>query len=234
MKDPMLLSEDASVDEALRRDLANVRGASPPPLAVDAGLERLRSSIARSPRPGAFSRWSMTGSAIWLSVTGALLLGSASMIMMRQAPHEPPPPTPVLRTDVPAADVAGGASSESEVATLSPLALPDAPSSPKTVPAKSAGPVVSARAPLERLHAELSHMRTLRELANVDPSGALAMAEEGQKRFAGGVFEQEREVIALEALQKLKRPEAKDRAARFVFAHPESPFADKVRPIAGL
>lgn len=230
----MLLSEDASVDEAVRRDLANVRGASPPPFAVDAGLERLRASIARAPAPGRFSRWSMTGSTVWLSVAGALLLGAASMLVIERSPHEASPPPPALRTAATTANVMPSTSAVSEVATLSPLALPDAPSSPKTVPAKSAVPIVSARAPLERLHEELAHMRKLRELANVDPTGALAMAEEGQKRFAGGVFEQEREVIALEALQKLDRPEAKARAARFVFAHPESPFADKVRPIAGL
>ena len=82
---------------------------------------------------------------------------------------------------------------------------------------------------------EVLHLAALRAQAASNPARALAMAEEGQRAFRGGVFSQEREAIAIGALAKLGRSaEARARAESFLARHPRSVLADGVRRSAGL
>ena len=66
-----------------------------------------------------------------------------------------------------------------------------------------------------------------------NPQAALAIAETHRRSYAGGRLAQEREVIAIRALAKLKRFDAaRARAALFLTEHPESPYANDVRALA--
>lgn len=77
-------------------------------------------------------------------------------------------------------------------------------------------------------------MAELRQKAHADPAAAAAMADEGQARFPHGLFWQDREAIAVEALmQRGQRDEARRRAGAFLVRHPESPFAERMRRVTG-
>jgi hypothetical protein len=65
-----------------------------------------------------------------------------------------------------------------------------------------------------------------------DPRAALALAEEHRQHYPRGVFTEEREMLAIEALQKLRRkPDAVARARAFVALYPSSPHARRVRAL---
>lgn len=238
MKEPLPLHEDISIDEDLRRDLANVRGLSAPPFAFDRGLEALKTSIAQpdasSGRGSAIAR-----SGVWRIVAGATVLCVGAALVARlsssgepSAPIVSAAPTAV-GAEEPRPAVRDEAPPREEAPVTSPGALPDAPARSAPPAARSVttpGAQPSSSSASTRIHEELVHMRKLRELAASDPAAALAMADEGQRRFGAGVFTQEREVVAIEALRRLGRNDAaKLRASRFLEEHPESPFVDKVR-----
>lgn len=110
-----------------------------------------------------------------------------------------------------------------------PAARPTAPPAP-AVPA-SVAPAVSSADPLE----ETRHLGALRQLVAADPQRALAMVDEGNRRFAGGSFREEREAIAVDALARLGRTaEARRAAEAFLVTYPTSPLAPSVRRAAGL
>jgi hypothetical protein len=73
---------------------------------------------------------------------------------------------------------------------------------------------------LQRSQAALAH----------EPAGALLLAEQHARDYPHGVFEQEREMLAFEALLELRRkPDALARAERFVQHFPDSAHARRVR-----
>src|SRR5205085_9990249 len=67
-----------------------------------------------------------------------------------------------------------------------------------------------------------------------DPALALAQATEHARRFPGGALSQEREVIAILALQKLGRlDEARARAERFLARYPASAHRRRMEALVG-
>jgi hypothetical protein len=67
-----------------------------------------------------------------------------------------------------------------------------------------------------------------------DPASALALAAEHRKKFPNGVLAQEREVLSIEALERLGRhAEAVARADRFLKAFPGSAHRSKVNAVVG-
>jgi hypothetical protein len=71
--------------------------------------------------------------------------------------------------------------------------------------------------------AELSLLRRARKALSARPALSLALADEHAQTFARGVFAEEREVIAIEALLMLEQHDAAEqRALRFREAHPGS------------
>jgi hypothetical protein len=67
-----------------------------------------------------------------------------------------------------------------------------------------------------------------------DPARALALANQHAQRAPRGALAQEREVIAIEALVKLgRRGEARQRAARFEAAYPNSAQNRRVHLLVG-
>jgi hypothetical protein len=84
------------------------------------------------------------------------------------------------------------------------------------------------------LAAELELVGRLRALGDGDPARSLALATEGNQRFPGGLFVQEREASAIAALVQLGRvAEARARARAFLAAYPRSSFAERIEKLVG-
>lgn len=85
------------------------------------------------------------------------------------------------------------------------------------------------------LAAEMEHLARQRALQESDPAQAVALAGEGNRRFPGGTFAQEREAIAIAGLVRLGRlPEARTRAGAFLASYPRSTFAERIRSLTGI
>jgi hypothetical protein len=239
---PKRLVDDAT---ALDPDLAaqlrsDLRVAGKPPSAydVEGGLARLSAAIAGGSSgggghqgggagPGAAAtgggalgvKLGIAGLVALGALGGALLLGSAPNTNTKIPPRDPESapvtiPVPVV--------------SSAPVIEETPPAveLPAARAS-----AAPAGPRASAGASVKPEMDQLAETR--RALAS-DPGRALALADEGHARFPRGVFWQEREMAAIQALLKLGHTaDAKARARAFVARHPESPFAEGLRALSG-
>jgi len=122
------------------------------------------------------------------------------------------------------------------------VAAPDATRAPVTVAQRPAAYGSALEAPSTPAPATTSAERELEEdlleratrALRTDPQAALAVAESHRRSYAAGRLAQEREVIAIQALAKLKRfGAARARAALFLTEHPESPYANDVRVMAG-
>lgn len=80
--------------------------------------------------------------------------------------------------------------------------------------------------------AELRLLRQAQDVLERDPERALQLARRHAKRFPQGMFIQEREVLAIEALLAQGRREpARQRTTRFLAEHPGSTHAPRLRPL---
>jgi hypothetical protein len=81
---------------------------------------------------------------------------------------------------------------------------------------------------------ELALVRKAQDALRSTPAAALSLADELAARFPAGVLSQEREVIAIEALIELRRPdEARARAARLLGAVPGTAYRPRVEALLG-
>jgi hypothetical protein len=170
-------------------------------------------------------------------------------------PAAPPPaevgaPSPVERPqDKPSGPVAAPSPEPSSAAPASPPAAsqgagpaPSATSGSEPSsgsPAASADPSAAAPAPApgspeereSRLREESEMLRQARAaLRGGDTGGAMRLLEQARQKFPGGVLGQEREALTIEALAKGgARDVASARAAAFIQAHPQSPYAAKLQ-----
>jgi hypothetical protein len=80
--------------------------------------------------------------------------------------------------------------------------------------------------------AELALLQRAQTALDRDPGAALALAEQHAREHPAGVLSQERDMLAMEALVKLRRvPAALARAERFVRDYPTSPHNERVRAL---
>lgn len=106
--------------------------------------------------------------------------------------------------------------------TITPDDLPQSTDGVK--PAVIPAPAVSAT------KIETDNYARARALAATDPAGALAIVEADNKKFAHGVFAEEREALAIDCLVRTgRKAEAQERGKAFLVAHPTSTFAEKIR-----
>lgn len=243
MNAPTRLMDDDRFSASLRADL---RAASAtPPIEYDerAGLERFSALIAvpavgiaavattKAAALGASSTVVTGGAATGVKVgvglklalgfvAAASIVTGSVYVATRAAPLVPP-----------------SATATAAVVVVDPPQRPTEPERvqapappPPEKPAPSAKPTASASAdPKATVKAEMAHHAELRAALG-DPARALQLANEGHAKFPRGVFGQEREIIAIQALQKLGRTdEAKRRSDAFVAAHPESMYAKSLR-----
>lgn len=98
-------------------------------------------------------------------------------------------------------------------------------------PSKRSPPSSSAEPPAS-IDEEVRLLARMQDAVARDPEGALALGREHRRRFGGGVLEQEREVLAIEALAKLGRlSEAGARADAFKQRFPRSGHARRVAAV---
>ncbi|TKC94694.1 outer membrane protein assembly factor BamD [Polyangium fumosum] len=115
-----------------------------------------------------------------------------------------------------------------EPAPIQPTALPKGKRAP-AAPAPSASTDRAAR-----LAAELQALRVAREaLASGDGPRALHALDDYAARFPRGHLALEAEVLRIEALSRAGDASAAARARRFLEAHPQSPYAERLRALAG-
>jgi hypothetical protein len=82
---------------------------------------------------------------------------------------------------------------------------------------------------------ESVYMDRLRSLAGRDPERALALADAGENRYAGGKYEEERRATAINVLVRLGRMgEARARTRAFIRRYPHGRFTRQVRGLTGV
>jgi hypothetical protein len=95
-------------------------------------------------------------------------------------------------------------------------------------PARPPEPAPAAQVPDDLL--EMQQVATAEQLLERSPERALALVRQGDQRFAGGYFRQERAYIATMALIRLGRiQEARARAASFAKQFPALPYGARIR-----
>lgn len=78
-------------------------------------------------------------------------------------------------------------------------------------------------------------MSELRAEVDARPEAALALAEDGERRFPSGPYAEERAWLKMRALVHLGRIGiARDAASRFFEQHPDSPLARYVFRLTGV
>jgi hypothetical protein len=117
-----------------------------------------------------------------------------------------------------------------------PLAAPPMPASPRHAtagePALPSEPPSTTPAPLPET--ELALVTRARGMVATNPGGALQALDAHRSRFPHGNFEQEREVLAIEALVRLgRRDEARARARAFDVAFPQSAHRRRIGTLLG-
>lgn len=197
----------------------------------------------------------------WLVLAGAALALAYSLLAARSAKPVQAPPTraePVVETapvaagqpkpidwqlsplaDAPCSQPLRPLSGACAALTCPPLLASDvACSSPVTAPsaARRARPahasVRSAAAKADAPEAELELLQQAQAALRSDPTLALERSDQHLRLYPRGVFSEEREMLAIEALQKLKRKAAAwQRARAFVARYPQSPHARRVRAL---
>jgi len=104
------------------------------------------------------------------------------------------------------------------------------------------GPVSSSAAPAEQAKpAETSKLdeatltERIRQSATQDPATALALAEEGERRFPHSASAEERGALAIRALINLQRiGAARGRAEVFLQRYPNGPYSNEVAAMTGV
>jgi len=158
----------------------------------------------------------------------AIALGGGVFATARAWPPASPPPPTIVETSRPPPPPS---------AILPPI---EAPPAPRAAPARAARPQLThdlpAREPApSRLAAEgRAVVEAKRALRAGDAASALRLLEAAGRTFPDGALGQEREALAIEALDRAgQREAARARAHAFLRAYPTSPHATNVRRFAG-
>jgi hypothetical protein len=160
------------------------------------------------------------GRTIWLAL---LLLGLLVGLLLRTPPsaREGSAPEPRAAASAPRT---GDESTEFEIEVADPSEVgitPRAAAASPTAPSKFATEVELGRA--------------LAETWETDPARALALSEEGEKRFGESPRAVERRLYEIKALVKLDRiGSARSKAERYLAAYPPGPMTDEVERLTGV
>ena len=239
MNAPPRLLNDPDVAESLKKDLQ---------CAVDhqlnydvaAGLARFEAGLASGAVTGAAAQGAMLK---WL-VVGVAGAGVVATLYLSSNPSTsnpspaPAAPSPQFTEQVPNESLAPRSSEaaaepetiraedlEVEQETKAPIKMTQ-PAAP-TAPAEAEQPAPSRDDLLQR---EVAHLKSVRQALAGDPTRALQLANAGHAEFQGGVLYQEREALALQALNALgQSAELQQRGDRYLKSFPSGSFSDQVR-----
>jgi hypothetical protein len=152
--------------------------------------------------------WMLAPAVVIVAIVAAILVLSRQPASVVQVPSAPPHDLPVAAT----------AAAPSVSAPPAPVvsALPSAP-----LPAPAA-------------MSEGDLMTELRADADSNPTRALALAQDAERRFPDSQYAPEYEMIKIKALYKLDRPsEGRGAAEKMVNQYPGNPFANEVEKHTG-
>jgi hypothetical protein len=202
----------------------------------------LTSEPVAAPPPGVDPRafapkgWIWKVGAVGLAAVGALFVLPRVHIGMSPPPAAAEASSPVVAVASVPVEPAVEPSRATAVPSQAPLdEQPEIKLPAGAAPVSRAARSVPAPALAEiqvddRLKQEVKNLAEIRAAAASDPARALSLADEGNRKFSGGMLGEEREASAILALSRLGRTaEARRRAARFLEEHPRSSFAERVR-----
>ena len=228
------LRSSASEDAGLSTLLQAGRAERPSEAQLSALAKRLGPTFSAPPSGGGGAAGAAAAGAplVPLVIGGLLALGIATVWLSTRsanprASEAPRHAQPVLdarpvpraastpRTPVPAAPNAG------------PVIVDGASTSKPAPHARPAAPTRAQDSAVELALLEEAHRKL-----TTDPRRTLEVAETHLRLFPRGQYEQEREVLAIEALLALHRgARATARATRFLARHPESSHARRIRAL---
>ncbi len=225
---------DEAIPEALRAAMGAMRERAP---GQDA-LARMRASLGvpdpsgpgTPPEPsntpsGATSGLAGLSSAKALAVAGvAVTLGG---LWWATARDDSPVTIP---TQVPAISAPAGISSSSPPPAHSAIAAePPPPELSTTAPAKPKRTDASPSASPVTGESEVQLIGRAQQLVRSQPQAALALCREHARKFPKGMLVQEREVLIVEALQRLgQEEEARKKSESFLKENPDTALRNKV------
>jgi hypothetical protein len=216
--------------QVARPELTQAYRALPPQLPREQPPGRTGASGAAATRSAAGLLWKIGGGLCMLAVMVGLWQARPAA-RERAAPQQVAAKTVVAPVRAPAAvpepaasaDEGASAAREPEGAAAAAAPAAARPAHARTPRQPSAGGPDDPAAELALLE---SAQRALRD----DPAQTLALAERHRARFARGQFEQEREMLAIEALLRLHRdPAARGRARTFERRFPASSHLPRLR-----
>jgi hypothetical protein len=224
MIDPPRLLDEQSAPPALRSALRAGRDDLP----SDDTLKKLAAGLAVTPLVGASAAKAagLVGKGLSLKLASAVVVaavagGGAAVVIRSRAVTAPPElPTPVVRGH--------RAPAEPPPAPV-PEVEPPPPAPPVRVHRATAPPPPLPAPPLVN-EVELVHQA--QDMLADDPRAALTLTEKHRQLFPDGTFAQEREVIAIDALVRLRRTtDAAERARRFEESFPGSAHLPRVHAL---
>lgn len=238
MSSPKPLRSDPRTSGAVRELLdqsASAKMGAADRAALAARLGSLLDAPAPAPRPAAGASWARWG-IVGAVAAGVLAIGIAASMGhepapdARPAPHDdapmavetPPPPAPE-----PAPAAAPTAAPDPIPAPVEPVAARRTPHVRDdvvvpVVPEAPAPPVAEDPATTPR-PTEIALLREARAALGSDPERTLAIIATSETIYPHGVFAEERDALAIDALSRAGRvTEARRRADAFAAAHPDS------------
>jgi hypothetical protein len=228
VSDPPRLSRDSGSDA--ERRLARLVEASQRDVGSDEQVAALESRLVpligpplasgtTAPLPKTASV-AGSGAVKAMVVSGAAAIATAAYVFARQ-----PPPTPAAaRVTAPALAVSAPAAGSSP-APVAPLSTQE----PRTE-----APTPSTTVKGAPLPSETELVGEAQAVLATNPARTLALCDRHQRFYPRGVLVQEREVLAIEALERLGRHEqASARGTRFLAAFPGSAHRSKIAAIVG-
>jgi hypothetical protein len=205
---------------------------SAPPLAAAAGKRPWRAFVA------GVGCTVLLGSLAWFvstrldARTDRVPLGTKSVSLATNSTLSPAR----SEADQPAPSVAKDLAAPSASALRARVVASPGPASASATRAlpqrRAVSQAVTAAAPTHPAHSELDLLTRARRVVSSAPGRALELASEHARDYPTGAFMQEREVLAIDALQRLgRRAEAVGRAQRFRAAYPTSTYLPRIQAI---
>jgi len=198
------------------------------------GAEALTAPIGGA-RVGLSRQWWMLGFGALIGI--GVLIGKPQHPSFMQDEREPAPRAqPVIALQAPVTPVLLAPEAAVSLELATPQVTPPKAVLSRTLQPRSthrvARPAVTPQpvAPPLPLEDELSLLQRSRASLRDDAAAALALAEQHARDYPAGLFVQEREMLAIQALFKQRRDaEAAARAERFVTEYSASAYAARVR-----
>lgn len=178
------------------------------------------------------SKWLLAGLvAVAVGVGTTAMLERAQSTVPAVAVPQPPVARSALKSREPSPPYARARATDEPIAEGEPAAaVPAARPRRSRIADRRPPPPTQAQALAPR--PELALLEEAHGLLKRDPAAALLLVEEHERVYPAGVFTQERELLAVEALLELDRKQpAIERAQRFVQSYAESPHAPRLRAL---